>query len=530
MRVGGMAGTRRWLGLALGLSVAVGCGGDDPAGPGRVPTSLVKVTGDSQQVTVGTVAALPLVVEVTDARGTPVSGVLVSFTVDSSSGFLTPNAVTTGPDGRAASQWRIPTLLGSYTARVSAAGVDSAVFTSKAIAAGVATLELVQGDSQAALVGTALDTTIVIRLKDGFGNPASGRSVTHAVISGGGRVSPDTAVTDPEGLATFIWTIGPRKGYDTLAIRHDSLERRIGAIALPPLIPDSLALGNTHTCALDNAGRAWCFGLNYQGEVGKGDTTSAFTPTQVSGAPAFAAIAAGAYHSCGLTAASELYCWGTALSLLGLDATRQDFGLTFEQVTAGAPFTCGVTSTGTGYCWGGNAVGQLGDGSTTDRPVPTPISGGLHWRQLAAQGGRVCGLATNGRAFCWGGTSTSPRAVAVNIPFSTIATTEAGGCGLTIDGEAWCWGLSTAPAALPSLRWASLTGGTSGFCGVTVGGQGACWGENGSGQNGDGTTAPSATPVMVSGGHTFSEIRQSDGHSCGRTAAGGLFCWGRGAR
>jgi serine/threonine-protein kinase len=36
--------------------------------------------------------------------------------------------------------------------------------------------------------------------------------------------------------------------------------------------------------------------------------------------------------------------------------------------------TCGVTTEGEAYCWGWNDNGELGDGTTTDRSVPTKVS------------------------------------------------------------------------------------------------------------------------------------------------------------
>jgi alpha-tubulin suppressor-like RCC1 family protein len=50
-------------------------------------------------------------------------------------------------------------------------------------------------------------------------------------------------------------------------------------------------------------------------------------------------------------------------------------GLEFRQVRAGNSHTCGVT-TNQALCWSFNGFGQLGDGTTTDRLVPTPVAGG----------------------------------------------------------------------------------------------------------------------------------------------------------
>jgi alpha-tubulin suppressor-like RCC1 family protein len=48
-------------------------------------------------------------------------------------------------------------------------------------------------------------------------------------------------------------------------------------------------------------------------------------------------------------------------------------GVSFAAIDAGDKHTCGVTSTGAVYCWGDNTFGQLGDGTTTGRLVPTRV-------------------------------------------------------------------------------------------------------------------------------------------------------------
>src|SRR2546426_10007869 len=48
--------------------------------------------------------------------------------------------------------------------------------------------------------------------------------------------------------------------------------------------------------------------------------------------------------------------------------------LTLVQLSAGAEYTCGVTVVAFAYCWGANVAGQLGDGATDQRVIPTPRS------------------------------------------------------------------------------------------------------------------------------------------------------------
>jgi alpha-tubulin suppressor-like RCC1 family protein len=83
------------------------------------------------------------------------------------------------------------------------------------------------------------------------------------------------------------------------------------------------------------------------------------------------AISASDYHTCALTTAGGVKCWGgnwdgrlgdgttterlTAVDVLGLKSGVSGIG-------AGYGHTCALTSSGGVKCWGSNYVGQLGDG------------------------------------------------------------------------------------------------------------------------------------------------------------------------
>jgi alpha-tubulin suppressor-like RCC1 family protein len=54
----------------------------------------------------------------------------------------------------------------------------------------------------------------------------------------------------------------------------------------------------------------------------------------------------------------------------------------------------------------------------------------------------------------------------------------------------------------------------------------ACWGANDSGQLGNGTTSPSATPVLVSGITTATHVTAGESHSCALLQDGSVECWG----
>lgn len=74
-----------------------------------------------------------------------------------------------------------------------------------------------------------------------------------------------------------------------------------------------------------------------------------------------------------------------------------------QVVSAGTYHSCAVTTAGAAYCWGHNADGQLGDGTTTGRPMPVAVSGLSSGVQAVAVGlFHTCALTTAGAVYCWG--------------------------------------------------------------------------------------------------------------------------------
>lgn len=232
-------------------------------------------------------------------------------------------------------------------------------------------------------------------------------------------------------------------------------------------------------------------------------------------------------------------------------------GLTFAAVSAGASHTCGVTTNGLAYCWGSNIFGELGDGTQISRGNPVLVSGGLTFAAVSAGASHTCGLTTNGVAYCWGrndfgelgdGTTLTSRTSPVLVVGGlTFAAVSAGGsrhtCGVTTSGEAYCWGdnskgqlgdatLTARPNPVPvsgGRTYAAVSAGASHTCGVTTSGEAYCWGRNDFGQLGDGAaTDPRTSPVPVSGGFTFATVSPGDLHSCGVTTSGAAHCWGLG--
>ena len=175
----------------------------------------------------------------------------------------------------------------------------------------------------------------------------------------------------------------------------------------------AIAAGGAHTCAVTRGGGVLCWGDNSIGQLGDGTKTDRMIPVPAVGlGTGVAAIAAGAFHTCALTAGGAVLCWGNNYAGQLGDRTETPrltpaavSGLAggVVAITVGDGHTCALTTDGAVVCWGGNSVGQLGDGTRTNRLTPTATSGlGSGVVVLAAGGGRTCAARTDGSLLCWG--------------------------------------------------------------------------------------------------------------------------------
>ena len=75
-----------------------------------------------------------------------------------------------------------------------------------------AKIEIVDGNGQSAPAGATLTKPIVVKVTDGLGRPVGGQAVDFAIDAGGGQVSPASAQTGDDGLASAAWTLGNSAG------------------------------------------------------------------------------------------------------------------------------------------------------------------------------------------------------------------------------------------------------------------------------------------------------------------------------
>ena len=184
-----------------------------------------------------------------------------------------------------------------------------------------------------------------------------------------------------------------------------------------------------------------------------------------------------------------------------------------------------VTPDGNVWAWGTNTNGQLGDGTTTTRSVPTQVTGVSGMTAVAVGGSHTLALASDGTVWAWGansngqlgdGTTTqhpSPVHLTSLTSVVAIAAGSAHSMALRSDGTVYTWGLntfgqlgnnsttqSTSPILVDASLLASAIGAGDGHSLVVkTDGTVWAWGKNANGQLGDGTTTERHVPVQMNG-------------------------------
>jgi alpha-tubulin suppressor-like RCC1 family protein len=156
-------------------------------------------------------------------------------------------------------------------------------------------------------------------------------------------------------------------------------------LAVPPI--GALVVGAEHTCVVTGSD-VQCWGRNNLGQLGNGTNTDTFTPTLVTFPPGsgnIAALVAAADQTCAVTATGAVLCWGGNQNgelLLEPDEFGEDgfalapraieLGFAVSQLATGVTHSCALSTAGQVLCWGDNGQGQIGDGTVTDALEPTP--------------------------------------------------------------------------------------------------------------------------------------------------------------
>ncbi len=229
--------------------------------------------------------------------------------------------------------------------------------------------------------------------------------------------------------------------------------------------------GVTHGCAWSEDGRAFCWGENTHGQLGRApkgpadpgtaDGSAALEiepePVAVDTALRFRRLSAGRAHTCGLSVQREVFCWGNNDGGL-LGKTPQQVVLEpkpmlqetrFKELSLGSMGGCAVSTQGELHCWGESQFTGLPMGTTADG---NKIGDADDFLQVAVSGGRGCGIRAGNQLWCWGRSiegslgvpdtyeRTEPFHVFPDVSYAQVALSSIAMCGLDSESVLRCSG------------------------------------------------------------------------------------------
>ncbi|MEQ8275754.1 MAG: hypothetical protein RMA76_34435 [Deltaproteobacteria bacterium] len=314
------------------------------------------------------------------------------------------------------------------------------------------------------------------------------------------------------------------------------IEPPVAPVDVPPVV--AVGLGRRHSCAVTKLGELFCWGSGARGQTGHGDEETIGDdelPAQRSrvdlGHHFVIDVAAGHHHTCALTGAGEVLCFGVgAYGQLGL-ASTDDVGATSApdtvtaiggsaaQIVAGELHTCVLLDDGHVRCFGAGDDGRLGYGDAQhvgDDEAPHVrdfVDLGLNVVALAAGDAHTCALSVEGTVRCWG-------------------ENDDGRLGYGMVGDI---GDDESPkdaglVPLPGLA-VQISAGTSHTCAVLEDGGVACFGKNRYGELGTDSAETIGddahdTIVRVDLDLPVAEVSAGNFRTCVRFETGGVRCWG----
>ncbi|CAN7211421.1 hypothetical protein LJR066_000609 [Acidovorax sp. LjRoot66] len=288
---------------------------------------------------------------------------------------------------------------------------------------------------------------------------------------------------------------------------HYRLKAFLGALlAVIVTLPASavtISAGETHTCAVSSAGKVFCWGLNADGEIGDGSRQDRPDPVPVSGLDSIVTkdVRVGRNFSCSLADDNTVRCWGA----INPTQTKSDYlGLTnVLQITAGSSHACSLVSSGDVFCWGDASQGQLGAvdvGSIQGgKAAKIPELSGA--KKISAGKNVTCVVLLAGQVGCIGSGSQLPGASSSPNEFRLV------------------------PAVNDAVDVSTYDGHT---CLVRVNGVVACWGKNDFGQAGSQQSVGSNL-TEISGLESATSVAAGKGFTCALLTNNKISCWGSNA-
>jgi len=419
---------------------------------------------------------------------------------------------------------------------------------------------------------------------------------------GGAFVLVDTVVGRdvPDGRAVVGVANTRQYIYELSAVNSQGTEGlRATTATVKPIKMATVYTAHRHTCTTSPLPTTiQCWGDNSSGQLGIGTNTRSEPGNIVKSADGLStwsdwiSVTAGQQHTCGIREDANqirsLYCWGKNFNgqlgngsqvssnlpvLVSVPVALGATPVNWTQVSAARDYSCAIhsnaTTKGMLFCWGSDRYKQIGNTTTTgDQLLPVTVSGTTtpytDWIEISAGGQHTCGIrdqASIGTTiWCWGrgangslgnnqytrtGTAIATQEYTNTTDWTSIATGSGHSCAIkAISNTLWCWGntdysqtantfvgTSIKQESSNATNWINVIAQGDNSCGLKKDGTLNCWGKNISGQVGNGAiTTKEFTPQIVdSASQSVAVLRWyavtvGTDHSCGVALVQDSFC------
>lgn len=225
----------------------------------------------------------------------------------------------------------------------------------------------------------------------------------------------------------------------------------------------------------------------------------------------------------------------------------------WKKLESAANHTIAIHLDGTLWAWGSNSVNELGDGTSTNKNIPTLINSSTNWVSISAGDSHSLALKSDGTIWSWGydvygalglGSITqinTPTQIGNSTNWIYIAAGDSISFAIKSDGTIWGWGLNLngevgdgtiTPKLIPTkinndTNWLKVFSGNGFNAAIKTNGTLWTWGSyNNFGELGNGSYSSAFIPTQIGTDSNWSLIATEFTFGLGLKSNGTIWAWG----
>ncbi|MCL2424807.1 MAG: DUF4214 domain-containing protein [Oscillospiraceae bacterium] len=221
----------------------------------------------------------------------------------------------------------------------------------------------------------------------------------------------------------------------------------------------SVSAGYMHTMAIRSDGSLWAWGHNGRSQLGDGTTTRRLIPIRIGNGTNWASVSASMVYTMATLDDGSVWAWGGTSIWLSRysrpEPVNVDIGIGWKNISTGVGHAVGIRDNDNIWAWGSNSVGQLGGGSAEIVAgwwEPVLVGSNTIWTSVSTGASHNLAICADGSLQAWGSNSvgqlgdgtTTNRRNPIQIGNSTgwvgVSAAHEHTVAFMDDGTVWAWG------------------------------------------------------------------------------------------